>query len=181
MQICGRGSCNPQGALLTGPRIFLGLFSSVPTFLSSRFLTTLLRLFFCLLHLCYSHVRGILCGMHTSCMGSLFPIVHAKLSLVFRFLNNSYLHKTALSPVIIKIVSQKNLIMALLQCPVTKEDNTGDSTTSLVWCSMAVCSGSRSVALLSTTGLLWLGTADLTTQYTTHDTRSSVRPKQLAW
>ena len=27
---------------------------------------------------CYSHARGILCGIHTSCMGSPFPIVHAE-------------------------------------------------------------------------------------------------------
>ena len=35
-------------------------------------------------------------------MGSLFPVVHdAKWSLVFRYVNNSYLRQTALGPVLI--------------------------------------------------------------------------------
>ena len=64
------------------------------TFLSSCFLTDFLLLsciilvyysrvcFFLLLHPGCSHVRGILCGIHTPCMGSLFPIVCAELSLI---------------------------------------------------------------------------------------------------
>ena len=47
----------------------LGLFPFVPTFLSSRFLITLLLLFSCLilllLHPCCSHARGIMCGIDT--------------------------------------------------------------------------------------------------------------------
>ena len=39
--------------------------------------------------------------MHTLCMGSPFPVVYAKWSLVFRSVNNSYWPKTVLSPVLI--------------------------------------------------------------------------------
>ena len=39
--------------------------------------------FFLLFHPCCSHARGILCGIHTLCMGSPFPAVHARLSLIF--------------------------------------------------------------------------------------------------
>ena len=41
---------------------------------------------FLLFHPWCSHARGILCRIHTSCMGSPFPIVHTKLSLLFRSL-----------------------------------------------------------------------------------------------
>ena len=67
-------------------RCCLGLFTLiVPTFL-----TYIVVLFFCyscvcfflLSHSCCSHARGTLCGMHTPCMGSLFPIVHAEWSHV---------------------------------------------------------------------------------------------------
>ena len=33
---------------------------------------------------CCSHAQGILCEIHTECMGSLSPAVHARWSLVFR-------------------------------------------------------------------------------------------------
>ena len=53
--------------------------------------------FFLLLHPNCSHARGILCGIHTSCMWSLFPTAHAKWYVVFRSVNNSYWPKSALS------------------------------------------------------------------------------------
>ncbi|KAF2355730.1 Vps16 C-terminal [Trinorchestia longiramus] len=46
---------------------------------------------------------------------------------------------------------------------------------------VSVSSNSRNIALLSSTGQLWLGSSDLLTRYTLHDTRSSVCPRQLAW
>ena len=60
----------------------------MPTFLSSRFLTNLLLLFWSLLHPCCSHTRSILCEIHTLCMRSPFPIVNAKWSPVFRSVNH---------------------------------------------------------------------------------------------
>ena len=48
----------------------------LPTLLSSIFL-----------HACWSHMRGILCEIHTSCMESLFPIVYTKLPLISVFCN----------------------------------------------------------------------------------------------
>ena len=39
--------------------------------------------YFLLLHFCCFHARSILCGIHTSCMGSWFPAVHTRWSLVF--------------------------------------------------------------------------------------------------
>ena len=36
-----------------------------------------------LLHPCLSHARGILCGIHTSCMRSPVSTVHTRCSLVF--------------------------------------------------------------------------------------------------
>ena len=54
--------------------------------------------FFLFFHPCYSHVRGILCGIHTSCMISPFPTVYAKWSLEFWSVNYSYCPKPALSP-----------------------------------------------------------------------------------
>ena len=38
---------------------------------------------FLLFHPCCSHARGILCGIHTSCMGSPLSVVHAKWCLAF--------------------------------------------------------------------------------------------------
>ena len=35
-------------------------------------------------------MRNVYCLIHTSCMGSPFPVVHDRWSLVFSFLNNSY-------------------------------------------------------------------------------------------
>ena len=83
----------------------IGLFFLVPTFLSCRPLAAIFLsciCFFLLLHPFCSHARGILCGIHTTYVGSPFPIVYAKWSLVLRSVNNSYSHKTALSPVLIK-------------------------------------------------------------------------------
>ena len=74
-------------------RLCLGIFPFVPKFLFfPDFL--LLVLFFCLLlplaspllfGAC-SHARSILCEIHTLCMRSPFPIVHAEWFHVFRFL-----------------------------------------------------------------------------------------------
>ena len=51
--------------------------------------------FFLLLHPCCSHTRGILCGIHTSCMGSPF---HAEWSLViFLGITRKRLIRTALN------------------------------------------------------------------------------------
>ena len=63
----------------------LGLFPFVPPFLSSRFLTILhysCVCFFLLLHPYRFHARDVLCGIHTSCICSPFPIVQADWSLV---------------------------------------------------------------------------------------------------
>ena len=46
---------------------------------------------------------------------------------------------------------------------------------------MSMCSDHKRVALLSKTGKLWLGSADLLTRYCLHDTKSNVAPHQLAW
>ena len=63
--------------------------------------------FFLLLHSCCSHARGILRGIHTLCMGSLFPIVHAKWYNVLRsFRTTSYWTKTALN--FVKIIKNNN-------------------------------------------------------------------------
>ena len=60
----------------------LGLFSLiVPTFLFSIFHTTLLLSFLSVSSSYFTLARGILCGMHTSCMGFQFPIVYAMLPL----------------------------------------------------------------------------------------------------
>ena len=83
------GELNSEILALVGS--YLGLFSFAPTFLSSRFLTTLasslcLSLLLASKVKCCSrcsHARGILCGIRISCMGSPFPIVHAEWSLVF--------------------------------------------------------------------------------------------------
>ena len=40
--------------------------------------------FFLLFHPCCSHARGILCGIHTSCMGSALPIVYAEWIMLCR-------------------------------------------------------------------------------------------------
>ena len=83
----------------------LALFLFVTTFLSSRFLTTLLLL---CLSLLLPLVSSLLfpCSrypvLHTSRMGSPSPIVYGNWSLVFRSVNNSYYPETALSPVLIK-------------------------------------------------------------------------------
>ena len=58
----------------------LAFFLFVPTFLSSMFhtaITTIVVCFSLLFHTCFSHAWGILCGIHTSCMGSPFTVVHA--------------------------------------------------------------------------------------------------------
>ena len=92
--LCFKHSYRPSGSsivrslALVGP--CLGLFLFVPAFLSSRFFATLLLLLLCLFlplvsHPCCCHARGILCGMHTSCMGSPYPIFHAKWPLVIRW------------------------------------------------------------------------------------------------
>ena len=64
-------------------------FLIVPTFLSSIFHTTLFFIIlvsvFFLLHPCCFRAQGILCGIHTSCMGAPVPIVHAKWSFASRF------------------------------------------------------------------------------------------------
>ena len=60
-------------------RSCLRFFLFVPTLLSYIFHATLLLLFLCLLSL-DSLLLFILCAIHTSCMGSPFPIVHAKCS-----------------------------------------------------------------------------------------------------
>ena len=52
--------------------------------------------FFLLLHPLCSHARGILCRIHTPCMGSPFHAVHTKWSLV-SFATSSPRLKTALS------------------------------------------------------------------------------------
>ena len=57
----------------------------------------------CFMHPCCSYALGILCGIHTPCMGSPFPVVRAKWFFVFRSVNNSYWPKTVLSPVLIEI------------------------------------------------------------------------------
>ena len=66
---------------LVGP--CLGLFPFVSSFFSSRFLTILLWFLYLLHPRCF-HTRGILCGIHTSCIRAPFSIAHAKWSLVFR-------------------------------------------------------------------------------------------------
>ena len=81
-----RPSESSMSRFLALVRSCLGLFHFVPTFLSSRFLTTLLLYscvyFFLFVNLYCSYAQGILCEIHTSCMGSPL-IVHAQLSLVF--------------------------------------------------------------------------------------------------
>ena len=50
-------------------------------------------------HSCGFHARGVLCGMHTSCLVSPFLIVYAKWSLVFRSVETTlYWLKAAFSP-----------------------------------------------------------------------------------
>ena len=83
----------------------LGLFplcAHGPLFQISYYSLALLFCFFLLLHPCCSHAQCILCGIHTPCIGSPFPAVHAKWSLVFQSVNNSYWPKASLSPVLIK-------------------------------------------------------------------------------
>ncbi|XP_018019087.1 vacuolar protein sorting-associated protein 16 homolog [Hyalella azteca] len=46
---------------------------------------------------------------------------------------------------------------------------------------VSVSSNQRCIALLSATGKLWLGSSDLLTRFTLHDTRSNVCPRHLAW
>ena len=65
------------------------LFLFVPTFLSFKFLTKLYYYYsyvcpFLLHHFCCSHARGILCGIHTPCMGSPLPAGYTRWSLEFR-------------------------------------------------------------------------------------------------
>ena len=67
--------------------------------------------FFLLLHPCCSHVWGILCGKHTACMISQFPIIYAKWSLVFQsFTMSLQWLKTSLSLIYIYIIWYFNII-----------------------------------------------------------------------
>ena len=88
----------PSGKIIARSSAFVSLY------LGRSFLPDVLLLpcyyscvcFFLLFHLCCSHALGILCRIHTSSMGALFPIVYAKWSLVFRYI---------LSPILIIIAS----------------------------------------------------------------------------
>ena len=101
--VYGRGSRDPLWGLVWDfstlcPRSFLPDFLLIDLVHSGV-------CFFLMLHPCCSNARGILCGIHTPCMRSPFPAVHAKWSLVFLFVSNSYWPtKTDLSPAIITIV-----------------------------------------------------------------------------
>ena len=68
-------------------RSYLGLFSFVPTFIFSYFILLYYYdscvCFFLLIHNYCSHALGILCGIHTSCIWSPFPVVHGRWSLIF--------------------------------------------------------------------------------------------------
>ena len=66
----------------------------VPTFLSSIFnysiTMVLVSAYSSSSFILAVFMREVLCGIHILCMGSPFPIVHAKWSLVFWSVNNSY-------------------------------------------------------------------------------------------
>ena len=102
--------------------------------------------FFNLLHpYCY-HARGILCGVYTSCMGSLILIVHAEWSHVFQyFTTSSQRPKTAISQIIIiitKIISVISLINISTYTQVWRTCSTHLRTSpraGFKWCTIAAC------------------------------------------
>ena len=80
----------PRGALQVDPQRQSGLVWDFSFSYPRSFLPYFMQLsyysgvyFFFLFHTCCSHARGILCGIHTSFMGSSFLIGHAKWSLIF--------------------------------------------------------------------------------------------------
>ena len=89
--IYGRGTRDPRGAPYVDPSHQLDLVWDFSALYPRSFLPDFILLFnyyYCVsfslqFHYCYSHTRGILFGIHSSCMGFPFAIVHAEWSLVF--------------------------------------------------------------------------------------------------
>ena len=80
--IYGRRTLVPRRAQLLDLQSWLGLVWNFSPSCPRSFFPYFILLFL-LFRPCCSRARGILCGIHTPCMGSPFPAVHAEQSLVF--------------------------------------------------------------------------------------------------